>query len=187
MDVTRPERLHQTITIFVAHPNRPHFSLPNQFIESLQGILWSHPMIGPVHLIEVDVVGLKALQASFHGLANVISIQSRLVIPDRRIEPAMGRPCHLCCNNHPIPWPVSKPLPYPGLAQTHQLSSRGNRIELRTIIEIDSLFKGPVHDPERHLLPSLGSKGHGSHAYLAYHDSTCPQSPLLHATILSMM
>jgi hypothetical protein len=58
--------------------------------QSGQRFLLLHAVVGPMRLIEVDVVRLQAAQAVLAGLEDLATVQRGEAAANRRAEPAMA-------------------------------------------------------------------------------------------------
>src|SRR5690606_40403890 len=83
------QRLHRAPGVFVARPDRSDFAFPNEFVERAERIFVTRVVIGPVRLIQVDVIGLQPPETPFDRPADVVPVDSRLALPDRRYKPSV--------------------------------------------------------------------------------------------------
>src|SRR3546814_12143796 len=68
-----------------------HLALAYQIVERLHHRFIRCAMVGPVGLVEVDIVGLEPGQAVFNRGADLVAIERRHAVAARRLEPAVAR------------------------------------------------------------------------------------------------
>ena len=76
--IRHPQALHEPVRALVAAADRAHLALLDQAIEGLEGDFDGNVGVGPVRLVEVDVVRAESLQARFDGALDVVAIQRRM-------------------------------------------------------------------------------------------------------------
>ena len=121
-------------------------------------------MIGPVRLIEVDVVGLKPLQAGLYGARDVVPVQRRHAGALRGGDPAMAGAGHLGGQDDGIPVFGFHPAADDFLRPASPFRVRRNGIVLGSVKEVDARFKGAVEYSKCLCFVCLRTKSHGAHA-----------------------
>ena len=122
--------------------------------------------IRPVHLIEVDIIGLEPAQTVFTGLTNMVPGQAR-AIPE--VTQSITRPRHFGSNHQIVATaPLRQPVAQIAFREALGFSPRGHRVHLRGIDEINALGGGQVQLLKRLLFGILLAPGHGAQANLAY-------------------
>lgn len=64
-----PEAFHDAVAVVVAEADGAHFSLADEVVEFFEGVFGAHAVVGPVNLVEVEVVGVEAAEGAFEGFA----------------------------------------------------------------------------------------------------------------------
>ena len=85
-----PKSLHETPGGFVAGAGQTNLTGFLEVCQSRKSFLMPHPMIRPVSLVEVDVIGLETLQAGFHLAHHLVTVQGGHAVPDRWNKPTMS-------------------------------------------------------------------------------------------------
>src|SRR5262245_48473904 len=108
-----------------------------------------------MHLVEINVLSLQAMQAVLNCSTNVFAGQTTLIWSAPHCAPALGRQYDLVT----LPFePLSNNL----LGATNGIETTTNRVHIRRVKEIHSHFNCRVHDRKAHRLITLSTESHGS-------------------------
>src|SRR6202167_1181663 len=105
-------------------------------------------MIGPVGLVEIEIIGVQPLQAGLDGPYDVVPVQRRHSGPLRGLQPAMAGSADLGGDDHGIPAFGLHPTADDLLGTTSPSFAGWHRIILAGIEKIDAGINRPVEDPE---------------------------------------
>ena len=156
-----------------------YFALFDQLVQGTQGFLdRRHGFTGvahiaqlaeeigaavrPVHLVQIDIIRLQALQAVFTGLADVFPGQPGATT---QVAQAITGACHLAGNHQVIPLaPAGQPVAQIGFGQALGFSPGRHRVHLGGVDKVDAGAGGVVQLLKRFLLGILFAPGHGAQA-----------------------
>src|SRR5262245_54451665 len=108
-----------------------------------------------MHLVEINVISLQAMQAVLNCSTNVFAGQTTLIWSPPH------RPPTLRCQHDLIAFSF-EPFPNNLLGATNGIETTTNRVHIRRVKEIHSHFNCRVHDRKAHRLVTLPTESHGS-------------------------
>ena len=130
-----------------------HLALLDEYFHGLPDLLPGCLAINMVHLVQVDVVGLQALERTFHGLADIQRRKQALVRPIAHVSVNFrGHDDFLTPSAA-----LGKPAPDNLLGDALAFLAA---IDVGGIKEVDAQLDGFVHDGEGGLLIRLGAEVH---------------------------
>ena len=169
--VAGPEGFHQAVAVFITGADAADFAFGDEVVECFEGVFCAHAVIGPVDLVEVDVVGLESAKAAFEGFADVVAIKGGFPSSDGWVEPAVCGSCYLGGYNEAVSVFVLHPFSEPCFGEAGLVDCGWHWVDLGGINEVDTSVGGTVKDAEAFLLITLFAEGHGAEAYFTDDDS----------------
>src|SRR5262249_19015767 len=130
--------------------------------------------IDVVHLVEVDAVGLHALERRLAGAHDVERREARLVGPVAHAAVNLGGEHDLVAPAAALREPAADDLLGPALSFLPA-------VDVRRVEEVDTELEGPVHDALRILLAGLRAEIHRSQAQARHLEPGASESGDLHA------
>ena len=176
-----PEVLHEAPGGFVAAADGPHLALLHQAGQRLQSVLLAHAVVGPVGLVEVDVVGLQPAQAGLAGLDDLAAVQGGEAAAHRRAEPAVARAGDLGGQDDFIPAAGLQPAADDGFGDPAGFGTGRHRVDFGGVQEVDASLPGPVQDGQGGGFVGLQAERHGSQADVGDHQAAASEASALHA------
>ena len=150
MLLSLPKIFHQPPRRFITRPDRAHLAPFHQTGKCFKNVLLSCAVVGPVGLIQIQIVRLQPSQGVLTRPSDLSPIQRCQAMPNLRPEPTMTRPCDLRRQNDPVTTPSRlQPLAHNLLRHSKQFRARWHRIHLCCIKKVDTCLHRPIHHRER--------------------------------------
>jgi hypothetical protein len=131
-----------------------------------QCFLVTGTVIGPVGLVEVDIICVQSLQAGFNGAYDVVSVQSCHPGPLRALDPAVAWTADFRGHDDGIAPFGFHPATDELLGAAGPFFVGWHRIVLSGVEKIDARVKGLVQYPKSRRFVRLVAESHGPHANL---------------------
>ncbi len=120
-----------------------------------------------MYLVEIEIVGLQAAQAVFHGAEQMLARQAEVVRPF-----AHGKAC-LGSDDQLVAVAVAQPAP-------DNLLGDAARVDIGCINEISAGLDKPIHHLDALGFGALASEGHGAQAKLTYFQARAAKIAIVH-------
>lgn len=159
-----PEAFHEAPRSFITAPDDTDFAGGDEFREGTERILVSHAVIGPMGLIEINVIGLESFETAFDRANDLMTIECGEAVAHGRGEPAMAGPGDLRGDDDGVAWFRFEPAADNFLGDPVFLRGWGDGVDFGDVEEIHALVEGVVHDLMTGFFVGLFAEGHGAHA-----------------------
>ena len=154
----------------VADAHVAHLAASHQAGHRVKRLLDIRVVIGGVHVVDVDVVGIQPLQALLHRGKDVAAAETGVV----RVLAHL--PAHLGGEDDPLAPALERLADDPLAFALH--------VDIGCVEEIDALSNGVVHDREAVRLAGLFPEHHGAEADARHPKGCSGQFPVFHPSIL---
>jgi hypothetical protein len=162
-----PVALHQLPGGEGRRADVPDLALADEVIEGVQRLLDGGLLLGPVDLVEVNVVRLQAPQTGLHLLEDVLPVVAPVVRPVPHAAVHLGR------QDHPL-----APAAGEGLAHRH-LRCAAVGVDVGGVEEIDARVQGGVHDADGLVLRGASPEHHAAQTEGRHAHPCAAQQPVL--------
>src|SRR3569832_593821 len=194
------EKLHDAPRRFFGDADVADLARAHQLAQCVQGLGDGHGVVvrvvliaemaeevglavGPVQLIEVDVIGLQAFQAGVEGEAEVVGIETRIAVAYPGEFGAAA--CGLGREDHVLTaMALLEPAADVFLRSAVGLGPGRHRVHLGGVNEIDTRLEGIIELLVRLGLAVLLAEGHGTETHRAHLDVGVSQMTVFHGSSL---
>ena len=177
------DRLHQAPARLVRTAGDADFPGAHQFVEHVHGFLVRGVMVGPVGLVEVDVVGLELGQAGFDGGHDVAAIERGHAGAQGAAEPDVAGAGNLGCHDDGVARLGLHPAADDFLGAADPLGVGRHGVAFGGIVEVDAGIEAFVENAEGFGFVGLAAEGHRAHADVRDDDGRSAETAVLHGAI----
>ena len=174
------DRLHQAPRGLIRAAENAHFAGTDQLVERFHGLLVGGVMVGPVGLVEVDVIGAELLQAVFHRADDIVAVKRGHAVALGALEPDVARARDLGGENDRIARLGLEPLADDFLGAADPLDVRRHGIAFGSVEEIDAGIVAHVEDAHAGGFIGLAAEGHRAHADIGNDNGGSAEAAVLH-------